>query len=132
MNILKVALIGVALALGVVDAKADVAVQDVANSSNTLNVTVSSATATAMDATCVPGGTRKLLEIQNLDTSANLFCDLVQANVSSTAGHKITPGLFWDVKIPCYDRNQVRMQVWCVNDSGSGTKKAFVLQLGNY
>ena len=108
-------------------------VNDVTNSSSTLVVNVSSSAlagdVSQMDVSCVSN--RKLIQIQNIDATANLFCDLIKANASSTQGHKITPGLYWDLKMACTDFNGIRQGVWCANDSGTVTKKAFVLQAGS-
>ena len=126
----KKALVVIGLLIGcAVSAKAEIENSDVANSTSSVSVSVSSSVATSMDATCVPG--RKSMEIQNLHASANMFCGFVSGDISTTAGRKITAGSSWILGIRCYDKNGPRINVYCINDSASAAATAWVTQLGN-
>lgn len=133
MNKVKKAVSALAIMFAcVISANAEVENADVANSTSSVSVSISSSALsgdiTNVDSSCTPG--RKAVEIQNLDASANMFCGFVSSTVSRTVGRKITPGATWVVGVRCYDFNGLRIRIYCVNDSAAAIT-AWITALGN-
>lgn len=85
---------------------------------------------------------RKVMEIQNIDSTSSVFCrvglsstsangDLslsAPVDLSITAGRKIAAGGSWVLGLPARDRDGRVFLPWCVNNSASGTIKLTISQ----
>lgn len=135
-------------------AHADVGTYDVMNDSITINdVSISSYTAgtTALFTASLIGATtsfptlmenRKVMEIQNVDSSNSAWCRIslssTSANgdlslvkptsLSTTSGRKISAGSSWILDLPSRDNTGRVFIPWCVNDGGSGALKLTLTQ----
>lgn len=77
---------------------------------------------------------RVTMEVQNLDTALNLFCN-PSPGVSTTNGRKIAPGNSWIFAMSDFLKTNlasggsaVAAHMYCVNDGTTGTTKAAVSQ----
>jgi hypothetical protein len=85
--------------------------------------------ATQMDSPQLVG--RATIEIQNIDSTANLWCTLVSTTPTANNGRKIASGNSWIINLS--DKatqmfNQTLFKIWCLSD-GAASTKAFVTQL---
>lgn len=98
-------------------------------------ILVSSSVATQMDNPAMPE--RVTLDIQNLDATANLFCDTNSGAVATGKGIKITPNNHYIISM--LDKSSVllnqstglkqTLDVYCINDSASITSTGTVVQI---
>lgn len=98
-------------------------VYEVAGASITCTtVTVSTSAATQMDSKQLAG--RVSISIQNIDSSANLWC--LPTNAPATnAGEKILPNQSWVIAIkdvPWLPYGTTPFRFWCLSDGASSTK----------
>ena len=77
-------------------------------------VTVSNSAATLVDSSPMSG--RLIIKVQNIDATANLWCQPTNA-VTSGNGEKLIPSAWFSWNLPSSVSN-----IWCISDGGSSTK----------
>jgi hypothetical protein len=76
---------------------------------------------------------RAVVDIQNVDTTANLWCTVVSTTPALGKGNKISPGahLVFNIrdKIALPGASPTTASWWCINDLTTATSSATVTQL---
>lgn len=97
------------------------------SSITTTIVNVSSNPAVIIDSPTLYG--RAAMEIQNIDTTSNLWC-VPNSSPSVNGGRKITPGNSWIISAIDSVRSNLNnvasyaIHIWCVTDGAAATKAA--------
>lgn len=92
-------------------------------------IAVSTSAATRVDTPALAG--RVSVEMQNIDTSASLWCGPVSGNASANSGRKITAGSSWILNLSDTNKKpggEQAFSIYCLSD-GTATTKAAVTQL---
>lgn len=110
--------------------------QTMISSVTTVIVSVSSNSATGatqMDNPQLPG--RVVMEIDNIDATANLWCLPVSTTPVANGGRKIAPGSTWVISVAdglisggANPPVRTTVKFWCLSDASGSTSKAAVTQ----
>jgi hypothetical protein len=87
--------------------------------------------ATQVDSPQLAG--RVTIEIQNIDTAANLWCTVSSTAPNTNNGRKVAPGSSWIVSIkdaftPMGSIVSTAIKFWCLSD-GTASSKAWITQM---
>ena len=116
---------------------AAIEIDEVINSSCTnVNVLVSSSVPTALISSSTQMNFRKVVEVQNLDATANLYVSLSSATASLSATNKygrVIPSGFsaYRINMKAFDDQQKALVLYAINDGGVGQSTATLTQCGS-